>query len=94
VFVWPYESDKADGTYPISNGYTYTYGGGKTTFFPASGCRSNSTGALNELGLHGSAWSSSLNGVNGRYVYFRAAVLYLAPAHSRALGLPVRCVKK
>jgi hypothetical protein len=94
VFVWPYKSDKEDGTYPISNGYTYTYGGGKTTFFPASGRRQAPDGALYSLGLHGRAWSSSTNGASGRFLYFDASIFTPIYTGTRSFGLPVRCVKK
>jgi hypothetical protein len=94
VFLWPYTSDKEDGTYPVSNGYTYTYGGGKTTFFPASGWRHPLTGALDVLGLSGRVWNSSPNGANGRFLDFRAAFVYSPNSSNRSYGLPVRCVKK
>jgi hypothetical protein len=94
-FLWTAgASDQIDGTFSIANGYRLEYASGKYAFFPASGSRNNSTGALNELGLRGYAWSSSPYGANGRYLSFNAPGVNPAYSSNRARGFAVRCVKK
>jgi hypothetical protein len=87
-------SDKKDGTFVINNGYRLTYGEGKTTFFPASGSREPSNGALAYLGEYGFAWSSSPSGTYGHYLRFDANTIFPAYANVRMSSRPVRCVRK
>ncbi|MDR1883158.1 MAG: hypothetical protein LBR26_10330, partial [Prevotella sp.] len=94
--TWPSSagtSDKTDGTFVVANGYTLAYGG-STVFFPASGYRDYSSGALSNLGVLGFAWSSSADAAYGRYLGFNGATVYPADSNSRAYGFPARCVKK
>jgi hypothetical protein len=93
-YIWTGPSnDKTDGTYAITNGYRLKYFG-KFVFFPASGNRSSSNGVLYDLGLSGTAWSSSPRNTSGRDLGFNATGVGPARSNSRALGFPVRCVKK
>jgi hypothetical protein len=95
--VWPSSagtSNSPEGTYIVVNGYTLTYYSTKTVFFPASGNRNNSTGALSNLGMDGYAWSSSAAAANGRYLNFIGATVNPANSITRSNGFPVRCVKK
>jgi hypothetical protein len=99
VFEWLGVSNRADGTFEVPNGYTYTYGGGKTTFFPASGNRSPNpphAGALNGCSEAGPVWSSSPNGAAASASNLNFIAIAVNPAESgnRVSGLPVRCVKK
>jgi hypothetical protein len=96
LLEWPVSatSDKVDGTFVVANGYTLTYGGSSTVFFPASGYRNASTGALNGLGLNGYAWSSSAGAAYGRNLSFNGSAVTPASSYDRAHGLPARCVKK
>ncbi|MDR1881940.1 MAG: hypothetical protein LBR26_04065, partial [Prevotella sp.] len=94
--TWPSSagtSNKTDGTFEVANGYTLAYGG-STVFFPASGSRNGSTGALSFLGVSGYAWSSSADAANGRYLNFSGTTVNPAFSNLRAAGLPARCVKK
>ncbi|MDR1882783.1 MAG: hypothetical protein LBR26_08395 [Prevotella sp.] len=61
--------------------------------FPASGNRNNSTGALNNLGVNGYAWSSSADAANGRNLNFNGTTVNPANSNNRANGFPARCVK-
>jgi hypothetical protein len=90
------DSKTPDGTYKISNGYRLTYGNGKTTFFPASGYRHYSIGALTGVGLVGDAWSSSpnANATGGRNLNFVGISVNPASTFNRAYSFSVRCVKK
>jgi hypothetical protein len=92
-FVWLDDSDKDDGTFEITNGYRLKYSG-KFTFFPASGLRNDSNGALNDLGTGGYVWSSSPFEVFGLNLSFKATFVSPYSEEHRAFGFPVRCVKK
>ncbi|MDR1883353.1 MAG: hypothetical protein LBR26_11325, partial [Prevotella sp.] len=95
--VWPSSagtSNKTDGTFEVANGYTLAYGGSSTVFFPASGLRNLSTGALNDFGVTGYAWSSSADAARGRSLFFSGATVNPANSNDRANGFPARCVKK
>jgi hypothetical protein len=61
--------------------------------FPASGNRNNTTGALNNLGVNGYAWSSSASAANGHNLNLTGATVTPANTNNRANGFPVRCVK-
>lgn len=63
--------------------------------FPASGCRSNSDGSLNNVGAGGYYWSALSSGVasDGYCLYFLSSYLSPSITGSRALGYPVRCVR-
>ncbi|MDR1881970.1 MAG: hypothetical protein LBR26_04215, partial [Prevotella sp.] len=94
--TWPASagtSNKTDGTFEVANGYTLAYGG-STVFFPASGHRFHSTGALDYLGVSGFAWSSSADAANGRSLIFNGTSVDPANSKYRANGFPARCVKK
>ncbi|GHU82069.1 hypothetical protein FACS189415_1830 [Bacteroidia bacterium] len=65
-----------------------------TPFFPASGYRGFSGGALYIDGQYGYAWSSSPSSAAGGFnLYFNSAAAYPATdANTRTRGMPVRCV--
>jgi len=63
-------------------------------FFPASGCRSYTDGALTSRGTYGSGWSSTQkSSTNGYYLSFYSASSYPADNGSKAVGFPIRCVR-
>jgi uncharacterized protein (TIGR02145 family) len=63
-------------------------------FLPASGYRSNSTGALSGQGGYGYYWSSVQNStVNGHDLYFISSNSAPAGYNNKAYGCSVRCVK-
>jgi hypothetical protein len=90
------ESNKADGTYVINNGYflTSSAANAQPVFFPASGYRSYLAGALLSTGLNGQGWSSSPVADQSYYFVFNASTVGPANNNCRTCGMPVRCVKK
>ena len=65
---------------------------GNALFFPASGIRSNNSGALKFVGSYGYYWSASpRSSSNGRYLYFTSGYWYWSGGN-RAFGSPVRAV--
>ena len=59
---------------------------------PAAGLRHDSNGTLGSLGSSGDYWSSSVSGLNARYLYFTSTAGVMI-TNSRALGFSVRCIK-
>jgi hypothetical protein len=92
----PVITTAVDGTGAIDNGYSFTDPkAGSTVFFPASGTRSDATGAVSFVGVFGYAWSSSPSGTNGySLIFYGTGVLPASSSYPRALGYPVRCVRK
>ena len=65
---------------------------GTALFFPASGIRSNNSGALKFVGSYGYYWSASpRSSSNGRYLYFTSSGWNWSGGN-RAFGSPVRAV--
>ncbi|MDR1226165.1 MAG: Ig-like domain-containing protein [Prevotellaceae bacterium] len=63
-------------------------------FFPASGYRNNTTGALNNQGALGYGWSSTqYSAPNGYNLRFLSTESNPALVANKANGLPVRCVQ-
>ena len=65
-------------------------------YYPASGYRDNSTGAVNNVGNNGYCWSASPNSTNGYYLNFNSSG-NVNPAYGnsgRANGFSVRCVQE
>ena len=65
-------------------------------FFPATGCRNESAGALHAVGAHGDYYSSSsyaTGSINVGYLWFNASNVYPLNNGNRALAVPVRCVR-
>ena len=63
---------------------------------PASGYRSNTTGALGNVGTYGYAWSSSpsaAGNANGGFMNFNATEVNPLNGGNRAIARPVRCVQ-
>jgi hypothetical protein len=64
-------------------------------YYPASGCRVNSTGAFYRVGTSGYYWSASPNSTYGYSLHFNSSGgVYPADNHSRAFGFSVRCVQE
>jgi hypothetical protein len=59
---------------------------------PVAGDRDDSVGSLNSVGTYGSYWSSAVNGVFSRSLYFYSSGAYMFDS-SRAYGFSVRCLK-
>ena len=67
----------------------------QTAFFPASGYRSNSSGAVCNVGSNGYFWSSSpLSVTNGYYLLFNSSSVTPSNYSNRCYGFPVRCVQE
>ena len=67
----------------------------QTAFFPASGERDYSSGAVSLVGVNGYCWSSSpYNVANGNRLYFALPFVYPSHGGNRSAGFPVRCVKE
>ena len=72
-------------------GRTWIYSGANL-FFPASGYRNGSSGALTDVGSDGYCWSASPNGdYGGRSLDFTSGYWYWR-SNGRAYGFPVRAV--
>ncbi|GHT61649.1 hypothetical protein AGMMS50239_13030 [Bacteroidia bacterium] len=81
----------ADGTTAFANGMQLRKS--NTPFFPASGFRTFSTGALDTVGVDGFAWSSSpSNSGSGFFLSFFSSAASPASSYYRTCGFPVRCV--
>ncbi|MDR3117949.1 MAG: fibrobacter succinogenes major paralogous domain-containing protein [Mediterranea sp.] len=63
------------------------------TFYPASGYRYHTSGALTGTGSDGDWWSSAVSGAIAYHLAFYSSVVYPAYSSSRAYGLAVRCVQ-
>ena len=64
-------------------------------WYPASGCRSDSSGSLNVVGRYGYYWSVSPSGKHAYYLGFNSyAGVYPAYNDYRAGGQSVRCIKE
>ncbi|GHT84679.1 hypothetical protein FACS18947_2470 [Bacteroidia bacterium] len=89
---WPaVTSVNADGTDLFANGKQLRKL--NTPFFPASGYRYYSSGALNGVGQYGYAWSSSPSSATGGFgLAFDSSAAYPAFYNYRTYGFPVRCV--
>ena len=64
-------------------------------FFPASGYRNNSSGALTASGTSGGYWVASPNSAtHGYYLFFNSTAAYASGDGTRATGVPVRPVQE
>nr|WP_321480903.1 DUF4906 domain-containing protein [uncultured Bacteroides sp.] len=63
------------------------------SWYPASGYRNSSTGALGDVGAIGYYWSSAVNGVGGSYLHFDNNNVSAGSNNTRATGLALRCVQ-
>lgn len=70
------------------------FGDDGNLFFPASGFRNISDGSFNYVGTYGYYWSSVQNGSDGFNLIFHSSYVYPQNNSNRALGFPVRCVKR
>ena len=101
--------DKRNATFNAANrnslgtqrGYFFYYTAtpfqtGETDFYPASGYRNRSSGALANVGSNGYSWSSSptQSSTNAGYLNFGASYVNPQNNSSRAYGFPVRCVRE
>jgi uncharacterized protein (TIGR02145 family) len=63
-------------------------------FFPATGCRNYTDGALGAQNSYGYGWSSTqVSSTNGYYLRFHATASFPASNDSKSYGFPVRCVR-
>ena len=61
---------------------------------PASGNRNNTDGFLNNTGVNGNYWSSSLNNAsNGYNLNFNSSNVHPSNNNNRPNGYPMRCVQ-
>ena len=82
----------------INDGMYWTLADGKSTaWYPAVGCRSNVSGALNSVGSYGYYWSASpypSNSYSAYHLYFHNGYVYPADYYNRSNGYSVRCVRE
>ncbi|WP_071145236.1 DUF4906 domain-containing protein [Bacteroides ihuae] len=84
----------------MSNGYNFYIAGtsGTSSFWPASGFRSNSTGALLSVSSYGFYWSSSSFGTGfpmyAGYLGFYSSDVSQLNGNNRSFGCPVRCAQE
>ncbi|GHT68771.1 hypothetical protein AGMMS50239_34510 [Bacteroidia bacterium] len=92
--TWPAVSAvNADGTTALANGKQLRKL--NTPFFPTSGFRNYTGGAVGYTGSNGYYWSSSpYSSTNGFSLLFVVPAAYPAYSHDRADGFPVRCVSE
>ena len=81
------------------HGYFFYYTAwhdGDTDFYPASGYRGRTSGALTSVGSVGCRWSSSptQRSTDAGYLSFGASSVDPQDNNSRAYGFPVRCVRE
>ncbi len=70
---------------------------GKTDFYPASGLRERTSGALLYVGTVGYSWSSSpynANAISSGSLHFNTSAMNPLTSNYRARSFPVRCVKE
>lgn len=85
-------------TLGTQHGYFFHYTAwrdGVTDFYPASGYRNRTSGALTNVGSNGYSWSSSptQSSTNAGNLNFNATNVNPQNSNSRAYGFPVRCVR-
>jgi len=69
--------------------------GSNTVFFPATGSRLSSSGALSSVGSIGYYWPATpLSATAGYALYFNSGSVYPGGNYSRASGFAARCVAK
>ena len=88
-----------DATYKLSaaRGYSFYYDGmgvTNTDFYPASGARNRTSGALSDVGSYGYYWSSAPSGASARFLGFYATGVYPLNATDRPNGFPLRCINE
>ena len=78
------------------NGYKFTdKTSGNSIFFPASGGRFNSSGALGDVGSFGYYWSATpSSATNGFYLNFYSSYVNPSFGSNRSYGLVARCVSQ
>ena len=86
----------ADTTYDSTNeGMSFSISSPSTTWYPASGFRSNGGGDLRNVGYDGSYWSASLCSGSAYYLYFDLnGSIFPSFSHCRANGHSVRCLQE
>jgi hypothetical protein len=91
VGTWSASTGNAEGTDAINSGWRRT--DLNTPYFPATGNRNFSTGALYYVGTVGFYWSSSpVSDVDGFGMYCSVNMVGSASSYSRMHGFAVRCV--
>ena len=94
--IEPGESDYQGGT--PNAGWFFFMGGvgtGGTAWYPASGYRTVSSGAVSNAQINGYYWAATpLSMALGRYLYFYSTYAYPHYSYNRGSGFPVRCVQE
>jgi uncharacterized protein (TIGR02145 family) len=62
--------------------------------YPAAGYRSPTSGAFDNTGSYGFAWSSAVTSAFGYNLYFNSTGVYPSNIYNRAFGFSVRCVSE
>ena len=101
--IWAKASGKTEdfsitaGTYGLNFGNTF--GSYETIWYPASGCLSNDSGVLNDVGSYGYYWSvtpdSSSDGSRAYFLTFDSnGGVYPSYSFTRSFGSAVRCLQE
>ncbi|HIW10743.1 MAG TPA: fibrobacter succinogenes major paralogous domain-containing protein [Candidatus Rikenella faecigallinarum] len=91
---------KEDGTiedYHQTNGRLYNATSGTSTplsWYPGTGYRHSTNGALGNVGHRGYSWSVSVSNTNVKFMYFTMDGVSPSSSSYRAWALSVRCVQK
>ena len=84
---------RVSGSY--SNGFNFIYSGSSTTWYPASGFRSQANGDFGASGTMGFCWSSSsLNDTFSAALQFDSSNIYPSCSHARGHAFAVRCIRE
>ena len=85
----------ADTSFDSSNeGINFSISSPSSTWYPASGSRGGSGGALYDVGSRGNYWSVTPSSSYAYYLYFRSSgEVYPTDSSGRAAGLSVRCLQ-
>ncbi len=90
-------STSVDGTttYPNFPWGTYSRTYLEFAYYPASGCRSNASGELGNVGSSGYSWSATpSSSTYGYFLYFLSTNVYPAYSNYRSYGRPVRPIQE
>jgi uncharacterized protein (TIGR02145 family) len=91
--------DNSDGPPNIATRNTWTWTGngftiGSNLYLPAAGSRSGFDSTFNSIGESGIYWSSTVNGIYARHLFFVNNSVNLSFSVSRGAGLSVRCISE
>lgn len=77
-----------------NKGISFSINSPSTTWYPASGFRSYSSGALSDVGQYGHYWSATPINNAAYYLYFYNGSVYPSNSSQRADGFAVRCLQE